>query len=66
MAKAVFCIVTAPQAALVVDRLKTAGFSNNDISVLMPDKSGTKDFAVDNSQPKLRKALQREQAPGRC
>jgi hypothetical protein len=49
MAKAVFCIVNAPQAAQVVDRLKVAGFSNNDISVLMPDKSGTKDFAVDNA-----------------
>ena len=49
MAKAVFCIVNAPQAASVVDRLKAAGFSNSDISVLMPDRSGTKDFAVDNS-----------------
>src|SRR6186997_3309908 len=49
MAKAVFCIVNATQAASVVDRLKAAGFSNRDISVLMPDRSGTKDFAVDNS-----------------
>src|SRR6187431_255741 len=49
MAKAVFCIVNASQAASVVDRLKAAGFSNRDISVLMPDRSGTKDFAVDNS-----------------
>src|SRR6476619_5871909 len=49
MAKAVFCIVNAPQAGSVVDRLKAAGFSNSDISVLMPDRSGTKDFAVDNS-----------------
>jgi hypothetical protein len=49
MANAVFCIVSAPQAALVVDRLKAAAFSNNDISVLMPDTSGTKDFAVKNA-----------------
>ena len=49
MAKAVFCIVNASQAASVVDRLKAAAFSNSDISVLMPDRSGTKDFAVDNS-----------------
>src|SRR6187402_1721323 len=49
MAKAVFCIVNANQAASVVDRLKAAAFSNSDISVLMPDRSGTKDFAVDNS-----------------
>jgi hypothetical protein len=46
MAKAVFCIArTEAQAIDIVERLKTAGFSNNDISVLCPDKSGTKDFA---------------------
>jgi hypothetical protein len=46
MAKAVFCIATAyPQAERIVDNLKTAGFSNNDISVLLPDTQGTKDFA---------------------
>lgn len=28
-----------------VDRLKTAGFSNNAISALLPDEHGTKDFA---------------------
>ena len=49
MAKAVFCIVNASKAASVVDSLKAAAFSNSDISVLMPDRSGTKDFAVDNS-----------------
>ena len=49
MAKAVFCTVkTADQAAQVANRLKTMGFTSNDISVLMPDKSGTKAFAVDN------------------
>jgi hypothetical protein len=49
MAKAVFCIVkTTTQATDIVDRLKTAGFSTNDISVLMPEKSGTRDFAVAN------------------
>jgi len=49
MAKAVFCTVaTSTQAAQVVDRLKLAGFTSNDISVLMPDKAGTKEFAVDN------------------
>jgi hypothetical protein len=34
------------QACRIVDSLRTAGFSNNDISVLLPDKSGTRDFAV--------------------
>jgi len=46
MAKAILCIVqTEAQAIAVVDQLKAAGFSSNDISVLFPDKSGTRDFA---------------------
>lgn len=49
MAKAVFCIVSSSEAASVVNRLKAAQFSNGDISVLMPDRSGTKDFAIHNS-----------------
>jgi hypothetical protein len=32
-----------------VDRLKAEGFSNSDISVLMPDKGGSEKFAHDNS-----------------
>lgn len=44
--RAVFCIAqTETQAETIVDQLKTAGFSNNDISVLFPDKSSTKEFA---------------------
>src|SRR5690349_18724044 len=44
--KAVFCIARSEdQASRIVDQLKTSGFSNNDISVLFPDKSGTRDFA---------------------
>lgn len=46
MAQAVFCLAkTEPEAIAIVARLKAAGFSPNDISVLFPDKSGTKDFA---------------------
>jgi hypothetical protein len=46
MKKAVFCIAkTQTQAEAIVDRLKLQGFSNNDISVLFPDKSTTRDFA---------------------
>ena len=42
----VICIAkTQDQAIKIVDCLKSANFSNNDISVLMPDKTGTKDFA---------------------
>lgn len=46
MAKAVFGLVdNETQAERLVDELKNTGFSNNDISVLFPDKSGTRDFA---------------------
>lgn len=49
MAKAVFCTVkTTTQASAIVDRLKAAGFLSNDISVLAPNREGTRDFAVDN------------------
>ena len=46
MAKAVFCIArTYPQAETIVDSLKLSGFLNNQISVLLPDNEGTRDFA---------------------
>jgi uncharacterized membrane protein len=46
MKKAVFCIAqNIDQAEHIVNSLKLAGFLNDDISVLLPDKSGTKDFA---------------------
>jgi hypothetical protein len=48
MATSVFGIArTTEQAAQIVDRLKAANFSDNDISVLLADKSGTRDFAHD-------------------
>ena len=46
MAKAVFGLVDSEvQAERIVVNLKLGGFSKNDISVLFPDKSGTRDFA---------------------
>jgi uncharacterized membrane protein len=46
MSKSVFCILNSvEQAERVVDQLKSSGFSNNDISVLFPDKTSTKEFA---------------------
>jgi len=46
MSKAVFCIAkNQTQAEAIVDQLKMAGFSYDDISVLFPDKQGSKDFA---------------------
>ncbi len=48
--KSVFCIATSrPQAELIVDRLKSANFSYNDISVLFPDKETNRDFAHEKS-----------------
>jgi hypothetical protein len=44
--KAVFGIAKSePQAIKIADDLKAAGFTPNDISVLFPDKKGSKDFA---------------------
>jgi hypothetical protein len=44
------CIVqTRPQAEAIVQDLQAAGFSTNDISVLFPDKEGTKDFAHEHN-----------------
>ena len=46
MQRAVVCIAkTEHQATEIVGQLKTAGFSGNDISVLFPDREGTRDFA---------------------
>lgn len=49
MSKSVFCTATLSQTETIVRNLKAAGFSNNDISVLMADKSGTKDFAHEHN-----------------
>jgi hypothetical protein len=46
MEKAVFGIAkNEPQAVRISDALKAASFSNSDVSVLFPDKGGTRDFA---------------------
>ena len=44
--KSVFCITAyREQAERIVAQLKAANFSNNDISVLFPDKGTSRDFA---------------------
>jgi hypothetical protein len=44
--RAVFCLAKDEvHAGSIVDRLKVAGFSANDVSVLMPDKRSTREFA---------------------
>jgi hypothetical protein len=46
MAKSGFCLIdNERQAERIVDELRARGFCNNDISVLFPDNSGTRDFA---------------------
>jgi hypothetical protein len=48
--KSVFCLTNSrEQANRIVDQLKVANFSNNDISVLFPDKRTTRDFAHEKS-----------------
>jgi hypothetical protein len=50
MKASVYCIVPNEiQADEIVAQLRNAGFSNNDISALLPDKRGTKDFAHTHS-----------------
>ena len=46
MERAVLCIArTELQASDIVSQLKSAGFPSNDISVLFPDREGSRDFA---------------------
>jgi hypothetical protein len=46
MAKAVYCLIESrDEAEDIVEELKVAGFANDQISVLLPDKQGTRDFA---------------------
>lgn len=45
MSKSVFCIATTQgQAVQIVERLRAQGFSDSEISVLLPDTAGTADF----------------------
>ena len=46
MKRSALCLVdTETQADAVVGKLRSAGFSDNDISVLFPDQASTRDFA---------------------
>ena len=50
MANAVFCIATSAfQAESIVNELKLAGFSDHDISVLFPGKTGAKNFVPEQA-----------------
>jgi hypothetical protein len=46
MSRTVYCLVdSGPRAELVVEQLKDAGFPSQDISVIMPDNTGTRFLA---------------------
>src|SRR5258708_7037703 len=48
--KAVFGMASSmPQAERIAVALKISGFAPNDISVLFPDKAGTRDFAHEHN-----------------
>ena len=50
MKRSVMCIVqNQTQANSIVGNLQSAGFSNSDISVLFPDRQGSKDFAHEHN-----------------
>lgn len=49
MSTTVFCTATASQTETIVRSLKAAGFSGNDISVLLADKQGTRDLAIEHN-----------------
>ena len=50
MKASVYCTAqTVEQADQIVDALKLAGFTSNDISALLPDKRTTKDFAHEHN-----------------
>lgn len=46
--KSVFCLAKDDaQAVRIVENLQKSGFAGEDISVLLPDKTGTRDFAYE-------------------
>lgn len=50
MNTSVYCMARTPeQAEVILLELKQAGFTNNDISALLPDRRGTKDFAHEHN-----------------
>ncbi|MDP1563949.1 MAG: hypothetical protein Q8M16_21415 [Pirellulaceae bacterium] len=49
MSTTVFCTATASQTETIVRNLRTAGISGSDISVLLADKKGTRDLAIEHN-----------------
>jgi hypothetical protein len=50
MGSTVFCIADSePQAIRIANRLRQSGFAPEDISMLYPDRDGTRELSTDNS-----------------
>lgn len=50
MTTSVYCLTkTDAHAVRIANRLKTSGFSPNDISILTPDRGGVRELGVENS-----------------
>lgn len=49
MSTTVVCTATTSQTDIIIRNLQNAGFSGNDISVLLADKGGTRDFALEHN-----------------
>lgn len=49
MSTTVFCTATVSQTDTIMRDLRAGGFSGDDISVLMADKAGTRDFAHEHN-----------------
>ena len=50
MGTSVYCIATSePQAIRIANRLRSAGFTPDDISMLYPDRDGVRELATHNA-----------------
>ncbi len=49
MSNSVICTATVAQTEVIIRNLKESGFSADDISILMADKGGTRDFAHEHN-----------------
>ena len=66
MATCVYCLTkTDDQAIRIANRLKAAGFTASDISILTPDRGGVRDLGHENST-KAPKARLRVPVPALC
>ncbi len=49
MSTTIFCTANSKQTETIIRNLQAAGFPGNDISVLLADKAGTRDLAIEHN-----------------